>query len=269
VYEFETVRLNERGRVVERRRAEAHYFSEDLGGGVELDMMAIPGGSFLMGSPEGQDFTESDEHPQHTVIVQPFYMGKFEVTQAQWKAIIGNNPSSFKGDDLPVDNVSWYEAMEFCDRLSRATGRLYRLPTEAEWEYACRAGTRTPFAFGETITPDIVNYSGNAPYLLAPKGIYRQRPIPVGSLGVANGFGLYDTHANLREWCIDPFHDSYIGAPTDGSAWEGGDAKLRITRGGAWVNVAAVCTTTRRFWCVPENGYKLTGFRVVAVVGNK
>lgn len=150
-------------------------------------------------------------------------MDKYDVTQAQYQAIMGTNPSNFKGDDLPVEQVSWNDAVEFCRKLSAKTGREYRLPTEAEWEYAARAGTTTPFAFGDTVTPDIANYDGDYPYGDAPRGTNRQTTTPVGSLGAANGFGLYDMQGNVWEWCLDYWHDNYGGlvggAPTDGSAW--------------------------------------------------
>lgn len=137
------------------------------------------------------------------------------------------DPSNFKGDKRPVEQVSWYDAVEFCDRLTAHTKRAYSLPSEAEWEYACRAGTRTPFHFGETITTDLANYRGtdneeykwSGSYGPGPKGIYREQITEVGSFGVANAFGLYDMHGNVWEWCLDDWHDNYEGAPTDGSAW--------------------------------------------------
>jgi formylglycine-generating enzyme required for sulfatase activity len=156
------------------------------------------------------------EKPQHQVTVQPFSMGKFQVTQVQWKAVatltkvnrdLKPEPSKFKGDNRPVEQVSWYDAIEFCDRLSRKTGKPYRLPSEAEWEYACRAGTTTPFHFGETITSELANYNANYTYGAGVKGIYREQTTPVGSFGVANSFGLYDMHGQVWEWCADHWHD--------------------------------------------------------------
>jgi formylglycine-generating enzyme required for sulfatase activity len=129
------------------------------------------------------------------VKIAPFFMGKYEVTQEQYQAVMGNNPSSFKGAKRPVENVRWNEAVEFCRKLSEKTGKNYRLPAEAEWEYACRAGTTTPFYFGDTITPDLVNYYGNEPYGFAPKGLFRKQTTEVGSFG-PNSFGLYDMHGN-------------------------------------------------------------------------
>ncbi|HWQ33392.1 MAG TPA: formylglycine-generating enzyme family protein, partial [Blastocatellia bacterium] len=182
---FETVNLNNYGRVVTRDTRQARYYVEDLGNGVTLEMVEVPGGTFTMGSPASETDRDNNEGPQHRVTVPAFFMGRFEVTQAQWRAVMGGDPSYFKGDKLPVESVSWNEAKEFCARLKEKTGRAYRLPSEAEWEYAARAGTTTPFAFGETITPEIVNYDGNYPYASAPKGEYRVKTVPVGSLGVA------------------------------------------------------------------------------------
>jgi len=179
-------------------------FTEDLGNGVKLDMVYIPGGSFLMGSPTTEKDSRDPERPQHRVTIKSFLMGKDPVTQAQWKAV-GNlpkvnrdlkpDPSRFKGENRPVERVPWYDAVEFCDRLSRHTGKTYRLPSEAEWEYACRAGTTTPFYFGETITPDLANYDGNYTYGSGAKGKYRQETTPVGSFP-PNKFGLYDLHGS-------------------------------------------------------------------------
>jgi formylglycine-generating enzyme required for sulfatase activity len=182
------------------RRADWQYVAT-LGDGVELELVRIPGGSFPMGSPDTELERFDREGPQHRVTVAEFFMGKYAVTQSQWRVVaametvnreLDPNPSRFQGEDRPVERVSWLEAVEFCDRLSRHTGRTYRPPTEAEWEYACRAGTETPFHFGSTITPALANYNGNYTYADEPKGEYRGQTTPVGSFGVANSFGLYD-----------------------------------------------------------------------------
>ena len=148
------------------------------------------------------------------------------------------DPSRFKGDNRPVEQVTWFDAVEFCQRLSQYTKRNYRLPSEAEWEYACRAGTTTPFHFGETITSELANYNAESTYGDAPKGESRGETTEVGSFGVANGFGLYDMHGNVYEWCADQYHDNYEGAPTDGSAWieeiNDNDNHSRLLRGGSW-----------------------------------
>jgi formylglycine-generating enzyme required for sulfatase activity len=284
--EFETVTVNSTGQITKRSKSQAKFFTETIANGITLDMMAIPGGSFVMGSPNTEAERENNEGPQHTVNVAAFFMGKYEVTQAEWRAVGGlpkvkidlnANPSNFKGDDLPVETVSWDDAIEFCARLSQVTGRNYRLPSEAEWEYACRAGTTTPFHFGETITSDLVNHDTNYPYGSAPKGADRyqatparkgtdrQEPTPVGSFG-PNTFGLYDMHGNVWEWCQDTWHANYNGAPTDGSAWEsGGDSQNRLLRGGSWGYNPAYSRAAYRGDLSPGMGNYFIGFRVVCV----
>ena len=225
-----------------------------------------------MGSPEKERESYNDERPQHEVRISPFHIGKYTVTQAQWGVVAGwekvdrdleADPSHFKGDDRPVEQVSWEDAVEFCARLSRKTGKEYRLPTEAEWEYACRAGTQTPFAFGETITPGFVNYNGNYPYGKAGKGKYREETTPVGSLGVANGFGLYDMHGNVWEWCQD-WGGPYQGEPvTDPQGPSEGEYRRRL-RGGSWYVDGVLCRSASRFLNVPGRSGSV-GFRVVVV----
>jgi len=248
---------------LDRRSAQAQYFREYLGNSVTLDMVAIPGGTFLMGSPNSEEGRQDSESPQHSVTIAPFHMGKFAVTQAQYQAIMGNNPSRSQGEKRPVEQVSWHDAIAFCQKLSERTGNLYRLPSEAEWEYACRAGTTTPFYFGETITPDLVNFNGNSTYGSAPKGIYREQTIDVGSFP-PNGFGLYDMHGNVREWCEDHWHSNYQGAPTNGSAWTtGGDSNFRSLRGGSWDSYPRNCRSASRYGHRPDERYDFIGFRVV------
>jgi formylglycine-generating enzyme required for sulfatase activity len=230
---------------------------------IELEMIAIPGGNFLMGSPDSEARRSTTESPQHQVTLAGFWMGKYPVTQAQYQAIMGNNPSYFKGDNRPVENVSWHEAMEFCDFLSQKLGQHYTLPSEAQWEYACRAGTTTPFYFGDTLTTNIANYDGNYTYANGLKGIYREKTTEVGSFP-PNGFGLYDMHGNVWEWCLDHFHDSYNGAPSDGSAWvTGGNSDLRILRGGSWFCIPRLCRCAYRFSNSPDYRSSRNGFRVV------
>jgi len=189
---------------------------------------------------------------------------------------LDSDPSKFKGDSLPVEQVFWEEAIEFCARLSRATGRNYRLPTEAEWEYACRAGTTTPFAFGQTVTPQLVNYNGNSPYAQAPKGTYRETTTPVGFMEVANGFGLFDMHGNVAEWCLDYWHENYNGAPTDGRSWEEPKAMhradqvsllpRRVFRGGSSAHDANGCRSAFRGALTQAGKSVAIGFRIVATI---
>jgi formylglycine-generating enzyme required for sulfatase activity len=247
----------------------AKTFTEDLGNGVKLEMVEIPKGEFMMGSPSSEQGHRADEGPQHRVQVPGFYMGKYEVTQAQYQALMGKNPSRFTGDGrLPVEQVSWLDAMDFCQKLSQKTGRAYRLPSEADWEYACRAGTTTPFAFGETISPAIVNYDGNYPYGNTAKGEYREKTTIVGSFP-ANAFGLYDMHGNLWEWCLDEWVGNYNNAPADGSPR--GDIKSRATdkwhllRGGSWINNATHCHSAFRGRDAALDWSGTIGFRLLAV----
>ncbi len=280
LFTFETVLVDRRGQIIKRDSRQARQVAIDLGKGVTLEMVHIPAGTFLMGAAPNEAEASSDEYPQHQVTLKSFYIGKYQVTQAQWQAIMGNNPSYFKGEKRPVENVNWGETKAFCDRLSQHTGQKFRLPSEAEWEYACRAGTTTPFYFGETITPDLVNYDGNYPYGDAPKGKYRGETNPVGSFP-PNAFGLYDMHGNVWEWCEDVWHGDYEGSPTDGSAWgvkevkkEGGffsslfgkeekEESNRLLRGGSWNNNAVWCRAAYRNKNTPDSRNKHVGLRVV------
>ena len=267
------------------RSQQATGFIQNLANDTQLEMMLILGDTFMMGSPPEESEPYNFENPQHSVTVQPFFMGKYQVTQAQWRFVaqlpqvkreLEQDPSKFKGDNRPVEKVSWYDAVEFCDRLSQYTGRTYRLPSEAEWEYACRAGTTTPFHFGETITTDLANYDGNQTYGQGPKGVYREETTEVGSFGAANNFGLYDMHGNVWEWCLDDWHNDYTDAPTDGSAWFHSDNNLSdkseraVLRGGSWFNYPKLCRSAYRNNDDRDERdgiYYNLGFRVVCVVG--
>ncbi len=266
-FDFETVTVDAQGNINNRSNRQAKYFAQDLGNGVTLEIVQIPGGKFLMGSPAGEKERQSDEGPQHPVTVPGFFMGKYEVTQAQYQAIMGNNPSEFKGEKRPVEKVSWNDAVEFCKRLSQKTGRTYRLPSEAEWEYAARAGTTTPFYFGETITTDLANYDGTKTYASGPKGQYRQQTTNVGSFP-PNAFGLYDMHGLVWEWCQDDWHDNYQGTPTDGSAWltSGSTNVQKLLRGGSWSIDPGNCRSAVRVGNYPDLRDDDLGFRVVCVV---
>ena len=247
-FEFDVITVDSSGTENSRTKSFASFFPEDLGNGIVLEMVYIPGGSFQMGSSENSEDSWEQPVPQvHQVTVQPFYLSKYPITQAQWETVMGNSPSLFKGAKRPVEHVSWDQAVEFCQKLSEKTGKTYRLPAEAEWEYACRAGTTTPFYFGDTITPDLVNYNGNHPYGSAPKGFYREQTTDVGSFP-PNPFGLYDMHGNIWEWCSDKWHSNYSDAPTDGSSWETGTDNNRVQRGGAWYSNAFCCRSAYRFY---------------------
>src|SRR5439155_5290728 len=177
---------------------------------------------------------------------------------------MGNNPSHFQGEkNLPVEMVSWDDCQQFIKKLREKDKKIYRLPSEAEWEHACRAGTTTPFYFGETLTPEIVNYDGTHPYGSALKGASRWKSTPVGSFGLANAFGLYDMHGNVWEWCLDRYHEGYEYGPKDGSAWEKHAEKPRVLRGGSWLSYAHFCRAASRFRYTPDFRGRSYGFRVV------
>jgi formylglycine-generating enzyme required for sulfatase activity len=200
-------------------------------------------------------------------------MGKYPITQSLWRFVaslpqvnreLNPNPSRFIGDNRPVERVSWYEAVEFCNRLSQYTHRTYRLPTEAEWEYACRAGTTIPFYFGETIMAELANYDATKTYGDEPKGEYPGETTPVDHFGIANAFGLCDMHGNVWEWCLDHWHNNYEGAPNDGSAWLTDDeGARRVLRGGSWSSAPRSCRCASRYYIFPDLDYGSFGFRVV------
>ena len=264
-FQFEVVTVNDHGQIIKRLAKTAEYRTEDLGDGISLDLVRIPAGQFLMGSPDSGAGHDDGEGPQHLVTVPEFWLGQYPVTQAQYQVVMGKNPSKFfeRGANRPVEKVSWYDAVDFCEALSQQTSRTYRLPSEAEWEYACRAGTTTPFYFGPTITTDLANYLGNTIYGNGPKGVYREKTIDVGSFA-PNPFGLYDMHGNVWEWCVDHWHNSYAGAPSDGSAWlSNDDAAERVLRGGSWFFDPENCRSANRFWFAPDLTNVGVGFRVV------
>ncbi len=258
-FEVAVIKANEfdSGFTIDRYPAQATGFIEELGSDTQLEMMLIPSGIFIMGSPPNELERQKNESPQHAVALQKFFLGKHPVTQVQWRFVaklpqvnkkLKPYPSRFKGQNRPVEQVAWEDAVEFCVRLSQYTGKVYRLPSEAEWEYACRAGTTTPFHFGETITTDLANYDGNYTYGSGSKGIYREKTTEVGSFGVANNFGLYDMHGNVWEWCEEHWHNSYDEAPIDGSAWLNVEKNniRKLLRGGSWDNYPDNCRSAFR-----------------------
>jgi formylglycine-generating enzyme required for sulfatase activity len=223
------------------------------GNSISMKFTLIPAGAFYMGSEESDG-----EKPVHKVkINNPFYLGTYPVTQREWKAVMGNynNPSYFKGDDLPVEQVSWDNVQEFIMKLNEKEGTdKYRLPSEAEWEYACRAGTTTRYSFGddESELDDYAWYDDNSDGKTYPVG--QKKP---------NSWGLYDMHGNVWEWVYDMWHDSYDGAPTDGSAWEVGNGVNRIFRGGGWINFARFCRSAFRYYFDQRFRNNDLGFRLL------
>ena len=236
---------------------EAEQIIEVLGKDIKLEMVYVPSGSFLMGSNE-----YDTEKPIHRVTIPSFYISKYTITQQQYQLIMGKNQSRFRGANRPVEEVTWDDAMSFRQKLSKLTGKQYTLPSESQWEYACRAGTTTPFCFGETITPDLVNHEGNHTYGKAPI----KKTTDVGNFP-PNAFGLYDMHGNVREWCLDHWHENYQGAPSDGSAWlSDNDKANRLLRGGSWLIYPRDCRSASRLSLTPDYHYFSVGFRVVCEI---
>jgi formylglycine-generating enzyme required for sulfatase activity len=289
----------ERRLVISRQSHRGKYFVEQLDQTTQLDMMLIPSGKFMMGQTEAekeelirqkseeryQEF-HTDELPRHEVTVQSFFMGKYPITQAQWLIVASYDaveqelnplPSMFQGSDRPVEQVSWDDATEFCRRLSQRTGRSYRLPSEAEWEYACRSDKTTPFHFGETISDELANYWSQdreidgqqfkGAYGRGVQGKYRKETTNVGQFP-ANLFGLHDMHGNVWEWCEDDWHTDYNGAPNDGSAWIENDRKAlkRLQRGGSWFHSPEDCRSSVRYNGARDERISCLGFRISCVL---
>jgi formylglycine-generating enzyme required for sulfatase activity len=261
---------------MERRSLQVEGYREDLGEGVALTMVNIPAGSFLMGSPGNEPERSEDEGPQHEVTLGSFFMAQTPITQAQWRAVAGwqkverdlePDPSKFNGANRPVEQVSWFDAVEFCRRLNERTGQRYGLPSEAQWEYACRAGSTTPFHFGPTLTPELANYDGNYAYANGPKGSYREQTTEVASFP-ANGWGLHDLHGNVWEWCEDHWHESYNFAPGDDQPWlipAASADEPRLLRGGSWYDDPRYCRSACRLHDQPVDAGYDVGFRVVCL----
>jgi formylglycine-generating enzyme required for sulfatase activity/class 3 adenylate cyclase len=255
IYSFETVTLNGRGEQILCESRTADYIVEDLKEQI-IKMILIPSGEYGMGSTEKK--APNTEKPQHLVKVPAFLMSQFPITKAQWRAVstypkvnreLKKSTSSTGARNSPVVYVSWYDAVEFCDRLSMKTGRLYRLPSESEWEYACRAGTYTEFNLGDSITSQYVNYDARSPYCLEPLGIYRGKTSTIAEFHFSNQFGLFDMHGNVWEWCLDHWHDDYQSAPEDGSSWiDSSHNLMRVLRGGSWISQAKDCRSSRRLY---------------------
>ncbi|MEL6440041.1 MAG: bifunctional serine/threonine-protein kinase/formylglycine-generating enzyme family protein [Cyanobacteria bacterium J06621_8] len=254
-----------------RHQGKAKYITLDLGHNITLDLIGIPGGKFIMGSPETESEREVEESPTHSVTIRPFMLGKYPITQAQWWAVMGSNPSRFAEADVmssnkPVEKVSWSDCTHFCERLSQLIGREFRLPTEAEWEYACRGKTQSPFHFGQTINTEFANYNGEDVYGSGATGENRQQTTDVNRF-TPNPFGLYDLHGNVAEWCADTWHGNYENAPADGSAWVSNKPKnLRVLRGGSWLHFAGSCRSAQRLKSAPNSRSDAFGFRIAISV---
>lgn len=271
---FTSPQLDDKGHPVDEMTREAKLFVEPLDEQTKLELVAIPGGCFSMGNANPDEGNEN-ERPSLRARVFGFYMGRTEITQAQWRIVaswpkvehdLPAAPSKFVGDDLPVDSITWDEAVEFCRRLTKKTGHPYRLPTEAEWEYACRAGATGLFAYGAVLLPTLENYDGSLPYKNEPAASPRKKPTPAGSLGV-NAFGLADMHGNVREWCLDTYTPRLTGTHALGGPVRrsGSDeaAQMRVIRGGTWASLPDGCRCSIREGLHREELLTTLGFRVV------
>jgi len=261
-FSFEFVKLDRQGAILQRSSGEALQAVEHLAPDTPLELIAIPKGFFQMGARDPGGYP--DELPIHPVFVEAFWLGKYPVTQAQWQAVMGTLPDCrFHGANLPVETICWNDAQTFCERLSSHTGRSYALPSEAQWEYACRAGTRTPFSLGETLTTDFANFVGDHTYADAPPGIYRHGPLPVGSFP-PNPWGLYDLHGTVWEFCADAWSPDYSGAPLDGSPRPRGvEPGWRVARGGSWHETPAHCRSAMRLQVAESERLEFFGLRVM------
>jgi formylglycine-generating enzyme required for sulfatase activity len=261
LFRFESIYLDYDGKNIDRSTGEAQLFAEILDA-TSIEMILIPGGSFLMGSSHAK--ANPNELPAHIVTLDySFMMSKYPITKGQWREVAKlqkiNQDLPMRtclqgGINHPVVNVSWNEAVEFCGRLAHKTGNIYRLPTEAEWEYACRAKTTTLFHFGHSINSNLANFEA-------------QNLEPVGKFPFANQYGLFDMHGNIWEWCQDNWHENYYGAPTDGSPWL--DSELshnRLLRGGSWQNESGLCRSASRMFDHANSKSNNIGFRIASLI---
>ena len=283
-FNFTTPTVDKSGQIIRETTYQVNYYEEMLDNSISLHMISIPAGKFMMGTKKAEIeimakkfnaglFTSED--PEHQVSLEPFLMSKYPITQVQWSIVAGwekvkidlpENPAKFVGMLKPVERVSWEEAQEFCQRLSAKTQKHYHLPSEAQWEYACRAGTQTPFSFGETLTVQLANYQNSSIYSLEEKNIYSQEEVRGKTTEVGifppNAFGLCDMHGQVVEWCEDDWHPNYENAPIDGTAWVDKDnyQAKKVIRGGAWYFAPWSCRSATRSY----NAYDyIFGFRVV------
>ncbi len=254
---FTTAKVNKEGEIIETKTKEIGSFV--IGLGDKVTMLSIPAGEFSMGESVGYENYSEITQPVHQVKIKAFFISKFEITQKQWQAVallpkvnieLNPIPSEFEGENLPIENVSWQECQEFCARLSKKTGKNYRLPTEAEWEYAARAGTNEAFVFGEAMNLDFANYNG-------------QQTTNVGNYKYANEFGLLDVHGNVWEWCQDSWHENYKDAPQNESVWQvSEDDFLKVIRGGSWTTNNIDCRLASRSTRILDTRRNDLGFRL-------
>ena len=284
-YSFETVKLQEEkklfGFISKQEKSflkkEGQFFVEPLEDRINLEMVFIPEGTFMTGGNKHNKSREKNENPQHSVNLKSFYISKYPITQRQWRVVsrfpkVSRNlkakPSFFKGRNLPVEKISWLDAQEFCKRLSKYSARNYRLPTESEWEYACRGKTDTIFSFGNFITPELANYDSQQNNNSKGKNstIETKKTTPVDKF-YPNPFGLYDCHGNVWEWCEDDYTDNYICHPRDGSAYYEQTNNLeKVVRGGSWSLAPSYCRSSKRNSYILDSTYNFIGMRVVCVI---
>jgi formylglycine-generating enzyme required for sulfatase activity len=259
-------RLLAEGALARGAVGEAREF--EVGGGVKLVMGYVPGGTFIMGSPVGEEGREDNETPHEVILTSHCWMGETEVTQAQWEAVMGGNPSYFKGERLPVENVSWEDADALVKKLNQKAplpgGWRWALPSEAQWERACRGGTGTAFHYGDSLSSTQVNFDRKYPYGGATEGPSLQKTAPVKSY-LPNAYGLYDMHGNGLEWCVDWYGDYPLGAAKDTRGATSGSR--RVFRGGSWYDGSGGCASAFRYGSGPANRNNFCGFRVVLAPG--
>jgi formylglycine-generating enzyme required for sulfatase activity len=261
--------------------------AKEITNSVDMKLVLIPAGKFVMGSPDTEVDREAGELQHEVTITRPFYMGAYPVTQGQFEKVMAKNPSFFHprnggSPEHPVEQVRWDEARGFCTKLSalpdeKKAGRTYRLPTEAEWEYACRAGTTTPFNVGTSLSSKQANFNGNFPYGGADKGPFANKTVKVGSFP-PNAWGLFDMHGNVYEWCNDWYDpDYYKKSPKENPKGpekgviptDFGNNFFLVVRGGCWLDEGQACRSARRFRLQQSEPYRWTGFRVVCEVASK
>lgn len=270
---FDVATVDQAGQLKQSERHSAQFFPEPLSPDHFLEMVSVSEGHFSMGSSRNEVRRVAHESLRHDVDLPSFFVSKYPITQAQWAVIaalpqvnraLNPDPAYFQGDNHPIESVSWLDAVEFCDRLSQHTGRRYQLPTEAQWEYACRAGTTTPFHTGETITSQLADYVGTYTYQSEPTGNYQQQTLPIGSFS-PNAFGLYDMHGNVWEWCADAWTPSRPTLSNRLYSQSVNTDSLRAIRGGSWLDAPAKLRSASRSGYSETSLNRTIGFRVVTL----